>query len=103
MTKVHTHRSSKNFKRTKLIVIGMGFEDLKPIFGQPKAECSDPQFLFHVRALNPTSLRFLVTDFHTSTWESIQSLQQLEDMVIELLISPSFSLFLYFGSELIQG
>ncbi|KAM7513851.1 hypothetical protein LguiA_003434 [Lonicera macranthoides] len=77
----------------------MGFEDLKPIFGQPKAECSDsnstplPQFLFYVHALNPTSLRFLVTDFHTSTWESIQSLQQLEDMRDNIGVGGSWSEF----------
>ncbi|CAK9173013.1 unnamed protein product, partial [Ilex paraguariensis] len=64
----------------------MGFEDLEPIFGQPKAEWSAPNstplrpLLFHVHALDPSRLRVLVTDFHSNTYEAVRSVQHLEDM-----------------------
>ncbi|KAF3959716.1 hypothetical protein CMV_015495, partial [Castanea mollissima] len=66
---------------------GMGFEDLEPIFGEPKVEWDQGQdsvklrpFLFHVSASDPSHLRIDVTDFHFNTWEAVKSVVQLEDM-----------------------
>lgn len=66
----------------------MGFEDLEPIFGEPKVEWDQGQesvklrpFLFHVSASDPSHLRIHVTDFHSNTWEAVKSVVQLEDMV----------------------
>ena len=65
----------------------MGLEEIEPIFGEAKAEWSAPNspplrpFLFWVHALGSSSLRVIVTDFHSNTFEAVRSIEQLEDMV----------------------
>lgn len=66
----------------------MELQDFAPIFGEPtrvewvnRGSLSLHQFLFHVYTPSPSQLRFLVTDFHSNTWESTKSAFQLEDMV----------------------
>lgn len=78
----------------------MGFEDLEPIFGEPKVEWDQGQdsvklrpFLFHVSASDPSHLRIHVTDFHSNTWEAVKSVLQLEDMRDNIGIGGSWSEF----------
>ncbi|XP_057981756.1 uncharacterized protein LOC131167019 [Malania oleifera] len=78
----------------------MGFEDFEPIFGEAKVECaatgSAPlhPFLFNVYASNPSCLSIHVTDFHSSAWEAVRSVQQLEDMRDSIGIGGSWAEFL---------
>ena len=72
----------------RVIQLKMELQDFAPIFGKPtrvewvnRGSLSLLQFLFHVYSPNPSHLRFLVTDFHSNTWESTKSAFQLEDMV----------------------
>ena len=75
----------------------MGFEDFEAIFGEAKPEWANEsrRFLFHFDAIDPSRLRIRVTDFHSSTWEAVRSVEQLEDMVIPfisvILFYPLFS------------
>lgn len=68
-----------------------GFE---PIFKQPKTEWSDPNstrlgaFMLCVDAPDSSKLRIEATDFDSTTWETILSVDQLDNMV-------SFSFFFY--------
>lgn len=71
--------------------MSMGFEGFEPIFGEPKVEWVAAQdslplrpFLFHAHAPDPSHLRIHVTDFHSSTWEAVRSVVQLEDMVSDM-------------------
>lgn len=71
----------------------MGFEEMEPIFGQLKAEWPAIQqttvttplepFLFLVDVLpdDSSTLRIQVSNFHSKTWEALNSRSQLEDMV----------------------
>ncbi|KAK2966245.1 hypothetical protein RJ640_008228 [Escallonia rubra] len=82
----------------------MGFEALlEPIFGEPKAEWSASTatsptplrpHVLHVYALDPSRLTIHVTDFHSSTWEALRSVQQLEDLRDSIGIRGSWSEFL---------
>lgn len=62
-----------------------GFEGLEPIFGEAKAEWASlgsvplHRFFFYVHAMDPSSLKIIVTDFRSSTWETVRSVEQLED------------------------
>ncbi|KAL5555430.1 hypothetical protein UlMin_037666 [Ulmus minor] len=74
----------------------MGFENLKPIFGEPKVEGAGEhprRFLFHVHASDPSHLTIHVTDFYNSTWEATRSVLQLEDMRDSIGIGGSWSEF----------
>ncbi|KAK3029661.1 hypothetical protein RJ639_038942 [Escallonia herrerae] len=82
----------------------MGFEALlEPIFGEPKAEWSASTatsptplrpHVLHVYALDPSRLTIRVTDFHSSTWEALRSVQQLEGLRDSIGIRGSWSEFL---------
>ncbi|KAJ8769104.1 hypothetical protein K2173_000879 [Erythroxylum novogranatense] len=80
----------------------MVFENFEPIFGEPKAEwaknsdsSSFPlrRFLMHVFAQDYYSLRLHVTDFYSSTFEAVKSVDQLEDMRDSTGIGGSWSEF----------
>ncbi|KAA0040751.1 hypothetical protein IC582_024724 [Cucumis melo] len=78
----------------------MELQDFAPIFGEPtrvewvnRGSLSLHQFLFHVYTPSPSQLRFLVTDFHSNTWESTKSAFQLEDMRDDIGIGGAFSEF----------
>ncbi|GMN19052.1 hypothetical protein TIFTF001_042811 [Ficus carica] len=78
----------------------MELEDFQPIFGEPGVECSGNDlvpsrpFLFHVHAADPSHLAFHVTDFHSSTFEALLSVFQLEDMRDDVGIGGSWSEFM---------
>ncbi|GAB4848259.1 hypothetical protein Ancab_002926 [Ancistrocladus abbreviatus] len=78
----------------------MGFEDFEPIFGEVKAEYPTDDsvqlnpYLFHVYATDPSRLKFCVTDFRAHTWEADRSIQQLEDMRVDIGIGGSWSEFM---------
>ncbi|KAI3844073.1 hypothetical protein MKW92_043902 [Papaver armeniacum] len=78
------------------------FEDFQPIFGKLNAEWENPSsslpslglpFPFHIHALNSSTLRIHLTDFHSYTWESTKSIQQLEDLRDDVGIGGSLSEF----------
>lgn len=73
----------------------MGFEDFEAIFGEAKPEWANEsrRFLFHFDAIDPSRLRIRVTDFHSSTWEAVRSVEQLEDMRDTVGIGGSWSEF----------
>lgn len=79
----------------------MGFDEMEPIFGRVNAEWSAPHktplkpFLFHVHGLpsDPSTLRVCATDFHSNTWDSLKSAQELEDMRDRTGIGGSWSDF----------
>ncbi|XP_058097391.1 uncharacterized protein LOC131242642 isoform X2 [Magnolia sinica] len=80
------------------------FEDFQPIFGEAKAEWESTQasvhphpllpFLFHVHALDSSRLRIHVSDFHSYTWESIRTVQHLEDLRDVIGVGGSWSEFI---------
>ncbi|XP_057492767.1 uncharacterized protein LOC130778262 [Actinidia eriantha] len=78
----------------------MGLEEIEPIFGEAKAAWSAPNspplrpFLFWVHALGSSSLRVIVTDFHSNTFEAVRSIEQLEDMRDMIGIGGSWSEFI---------
>ncbi|XP_070011709.1 uncharacterized protein [Nicotiana sylvestris] len=79
----------------------MGFDEMEPIFGRVNAEWSAPHktplkpFLFHVHGLpsDPSTLRVCATDFHSNTWDSLKSAQELEGMRDRTGIGGSWSDF----------
>ncbi|KAK9111488.1 hypothetical protein Scep_019007 [Stephania cephalantha] len=79
-----------------------GFGGLEPIFGEAaNAQSGSHPFLFHVHALDASRIRIHVTDFHSHTWEALQSVQQLEELRDNIGIGGSWSEFLdYFISSL---
>lgn len=79
----------------------MEIRDFETVFGEAKAECANPggsvpsqSFLFHVQAPDTSSLRFHVTDFHSSTWEAVRSVEQLEDMRDSVGVGSTWAEFL---------
>ncbi|GMH06708.1 hypothetical protein Nepgr_008548 [Nepenthes gracilis] len=98
----HPHPKGKliGFVNLNIKVSLMGFEDFEPIFGEAKAEGpiadSAPlnPYLFHVYAPDPSHLKFRASDFRSYTWESVQSLHQLEDMRDYVGIGGSWSEFM---------
>lgn len=86
--------------------VQMGFEELEPIFSEPKVEWAgegsapSSQFLLYVHGADPSHLRIVVTDLHLSTWEAVLSVLQLEDMVnlfsSLIFLLPLFGLYTSF-------
>lgn len=75
-------------------------EDLEAIFGEAKGEWSAPNspplrpFLFYASPSSPSTLKIQATDFHSSTWEAVRSIEQLEDMRDMTGIGGSWSEFM---------
>ncbi|OMO56106.1 hypothetical protein COLO4_35773 [Corchorus olitorius] len=77
-------------------------EEFEPIFGEPKVEwagsCSNSGrssgFLFYVHSPDSSRLRILVSDFRDTTWESVRSVLQLEDLMDSVGIGGSWSEFI---------
>ena len=83
--------------------MGKGLEDLQPVLGEAKPEwnittphsqqASLSPFIFSVHALDSSRLRIHASDFHSYTWESIRTVQQLEDLVCVTNLTFSFPFF----------
>ncbi|XVE83366.1 hypothetical protein DITRI_Ditri16bG0083500 [Diplodiscus trichospermus] len=79
-------------------------DDFEPIFGEPKVEwagsCSASRqargFLFYVHSPDSSHLTIYVSDFRDSTWESVRSVLQLEDMRDSVGIGGSWSDFVHY-------
>ncbi|XVF58809.1 hypothetical protein PTKIN_Ptkin07bG0096000 [Pterospermum kingtungense] len=79
-------------------------EEFEPIFGEPRVEwagsCSgsgqSSGFLSHVHSPDSSHLRICVSDFRDSTWESVHSVSQLEDMRDSVGIGGSWSDFIHY-------
>ncbi|CAH1427149.1 unnamed protein product [Lactuca virosa] len=78
----------------------MEVEDFEPLFGEPKVEWSATtstpvrQFLFQVHAPDSSHLTFHATDFFSSTFAAVRSIEQLDDMRDDIGIGGSWSEFL---------
>lgn len=64
----------------------MELENFEPLFGELKVESSAittpvRPFLFQVHAPDPFHLRVDVTDFFSTSFQALRSIQQLDDMV----------------------
>lgn len=83
-----------------------GFE---PIFKQPKTEWSDPNstrlrpLMLCVDAPDSSKLRIEATDFHSITWETILSVDQLDDMRDTIGIGGPWSEFVAYVVASIQS
>lgn len=76
-------------------------DDFEPIIGEPKTEGMVSPMLPHIMYVDApecSKLRIVVTDFKFSTWMSVKSVIQLEDMVCFLLFVLS-----HFGFPQILG
>ncbi|RWR92787.1 U2 small nuclear ribonucleoprotein auxiliary factor subunit-related protein 1, putative isoform 1 [Cinnamomum micranthum f. kanehirae] len=83
--------------------MGKGLEDLQPVLGEAKAEwnittppsqqSSLSRFIFYVHAIDSSRLRIHASDFRSYTWESIRTVQQLEDLRDVIGIGGSWSEF----------
>ncbi|KAH7685299.1 hypothetical protein IHE45_04G030700, partial [Dioscorea alata] len=82
---------------------GKGFADLDPVFGEAKAEWSHSsaspasplhQFLFQARALDPSCLEIVATDFHSHTFDLKLTVLELEDLRDDVGIGGSWFEFL---------
>ncbi|KAJ4833517.1 hypothetical protein Tsubulata_030050 [Turnera subulata] len=82
----------------------MGFEELQPIFAEPRPEWAPspdsdsdsaplPRFLMHVFAPDINHLKFHVTDYRRNTFEAVKSVAQLEDLRDSVGIGGSWSDF----------
>ncbi|XP_021274376.1 uncharacterized protein LOC110409378 isoform X3 [Herrania umbratica] len=79
-------------------------EEFEPIFGEPKVEWTGSSsgsgqssgFLFYVHSLDSSHLRIYVSDFRDTTWESVRSVLQLEDMRDSVGIGGSWSDFIHY-------
>ncbi|OIW17819.1 hypothetical protein TanjilG_02447 [Lupinus angustifolius] len=77
----------------------MVFENLEPIFGEPKVEwvghssCPLRPFLFHVYVPDSFHLVIHVTDFHSDTWGVHLSISMLEDIRDIIGLGGSWSEF----------
>nr|KJB71047.1 hypothetical protein B456_011G119000 [Gossypium raimondii] len=79
-------------------------EEFEPIFGEPKVEwtgsCSglgqSSAFVFYVHSPDSSHLRICVSDFRHTTWESVRSVWQLEDMRDSVGIGGSWSDFIHY-------
>lgn len=79
-------------------------EEFEPIFGEPKVEwtgsCSglgqSSAFVFYVHSPDSSHLRICVSDFRHTTWESVRSVWQLEDMRDSVGIGGSWSDFVHY-------
>ncbi|KAL5704468.1 hypothetical protein ACHQM5_022894 [Ranunculus cassubicifolius] len=88
-----------------------GFENFEAIFGKLKAEWENNSpnqppllpFLFHVHALDAKHLRIHVTDFQSYTWESVKSLDQLEDLRDDAGIGGSSNEFINYLMDSIKS
>lgn len=76
----------------------MELKDFEPLFGEPKVEWSATTpiraFLFQVDAPDSSHLRFHATDFFSSTFAAVRSIEQLDDMRDNIGIGGSWSEFL---------
>ncbi|KAL4590480.1 hypothetical protein LXL04_003410 [Taraxacum kok-saghyz] len=80
----------------------MALEDFEPLFGEPKVEWSATgsattpvrRFLFQVHAPDSSHLRFHATDFFSSSFAAVRSIEQLDDMRDDTGIGGSWSEFL---------
>ncbi|KAI3695675.1 hypothetical protein L1987_78674 [Smallanthus sonchifolius] len=74
----------------------MELANFEALFGEPKVESSTPvhPFLFQFHAPDPSQLRVDVTDFFSTSFEAIRSIQQLDDMRDETGVGGSWSDFL---------
>ncbi|KAF9611152.1 hypothetical protein IFM89_027238 [Coptis chinensis] len=88
------------------------FEEFEPIYGKVNAEWEQNsnsnnipllQFLYHVHALDSKHLRIHVTDFHSCTWESVKSIQQLEDLKDYIGVGGSWSDFINYLMDSIKS
>ncbi|MBA0870625.1 hypothetical protein Goshw_015022, partial [Gossypium schwendimanii] len=79
-------------------------EEFEPIFGEPKVEwtgsCSSlgqsSAFVFYVHSPDSSHLRICVSDFRHTTWETVRSDWQLEDMRDSVGIGGSWSDFIHY-------
>ncbi|XVF58806.1 hypothetical protein PTKIN_Ptkin07bG0095800 [Pterospermum kingtungense] len=77
-------------------------EEFEPIFGEPRVEWAgsgsgqSSGFLSHVHSPDSSHLRICVSDFRDSTWESVRSVLQLEDMRDSVGIGGSWSDFIHY-------
>ncbi|EOX92588.1 hypothetical protein QUC31_003717 [Theobroma cacao] len=79
-------------------------EEFEPIFGEPKVEWTGSSsgsgqssgFLFYVHSPDSSHLRICVSDFRDTTWESVRSVSQLEDMRDTVGIGGSWSDFIHY-------
>ncbi|XP_017243048.1 uncharacterized protein LOC108215176 isoform X8 [Daucus carota subsp. sativus] len=87
----------------------MDLNGFEPIFKQPKTEWSDPNFsplrsfIVCVDAPDSTELRIQATDFHSNSWMTILSVDQLDDMRDTTGIGGSWSEFLAYVAASIQS
>ncbi|KAM0057083.1 hypothetical protein Hdeb2414_s0005g00154061 [Helianthus debilis subsp. tardiflorus] len=73
----------------------MDLSNFEPLFGEPKVESTPARpFLFQVHAPDPSQLRVVVTDFLSTTFQALCSIQQLDDMRDETGVGGSWSDFL---------
>ncbi|KAI7741307.1 hypothetical protein M8C21_012907 [Ambrosia artemisiifolia] len=73
----------------------MDLSKFEALFGEPNVESTvHTPFLFQVHAPDPCHLRVVVTDFLSTTFEAIRSIQQLDDMRDETGVGGSWSDFL---------
>lgn len=80
----------------------MELEDFEPLFGEPKVEWSAAgsvttpvrPFLFQVHAPDSSHLRVHATDFFSSSFAAVRSIEQLDDMRDDIGIGGSWSEFL---------
>ncbi|GLJ04728.1 hypothetical protein SUGI_0002120 [Cryptomeria japonica] len=80
-------------------------KDFQPLFGEAKAEleAATPHallpFLYIIQALDGSKLRVQITDFHSNTWETVKTADQLEQLRDEVGIGGSWHDFLsYLGA-----
>ncbi|KAG8481475.1 hypothetical protein CXB51_026209 [Gossypium anomalum] len=79
-------------------------EEFEPIFGEPKVEWTgsysglgqSSAFVFYVHSPDSSHLRICVSDFRNTTWESVRSVSQLEDMRDSVGIGGSWSEFIHY-------
>ncbi|KAK9058351.1 hypothetical protein SSX86_023192 [Deinandra increscens subsp. villosa] len=84
----------------------MDLGNFEALFGEPKVEPDSIHrpFLFQVDAPDPRQLRVVVTDFFSTTFQALRSIQQLDDMRDETGVGGSWSDFLeYFVTSLNSG
>lgn len=75
-------------------------EGFKAVFGEAKAELQTAAthallpFLFSIHPLDSNRLRLQITDFHSNTWQTIKTTEQLEELRDEVGIGGSWQDFL---------
>ncbi|GMJ08619.1 hypothetical protein like AT5G64010 [Hibiscus trionum] len=79
-------------------------EEFEPIFGEPKVEWTGSYsglgqssgFVFYVHSPDSSHLRICVSDFRHTTWESVRSVSQLDDMRDSVGIGGPWSDFIHY-------